>query len=250
MSSAERPGYHLPPGTLAPVDIDLDRKCLTRSAGASIGKKYLMAAAGLFWCFFVLMHLVGNFQLFLGAEKYNAYSEFLISLGKLLYVMEIALVLALLGHAVLGVIVSLQNSAARPVGYEVDRAKGDRNLASNTMIWTGILVIVFIVLHLLHFKYAADHPKAMLDGKEVTDFHGMVVDLFQSPLYVLTYLVAVAVLGVHLYHALQSSLRTLGWFSADSQACIQKTSKAFGIAIALGYASIPIWAILVKGAGS
>ena len=113
MSSAERPGYHLPPGTLAPVDIDLDQKCMTRSAGASIGKKYLMAAAGLFWCFFVLMHLVGNFQLFLGADAYNAYSDFLVSLGKILYAMEIVLVVALLGHAVLGVVVSLQNSAAK-----------------------------------------------------------------------------------------------------------------------------------------
>lgn len=248
MSSAERPGYHLPPGTLAPVDIDLDQRCLTRSAGASIGKKYLMAAAGLFWCFFVLMHLVGNFQLFLGADKYNAYSDFLISLGKLLYVMEIALVAALLGHAVLGVIVALQNKAARPVGYEVDRAKGERNLASSTMIWTGILVIVFIVLHLLHFKYASEHPKAMLDGKEVTDFHGMVVDLFQNPAYVLMYIVAVGVLGVHLYHALQSSLRTIGWFSKESENGIKKASKVFGIAIAVGYALIPIWAILVKGA--
>ena len=162
--------------------------------------------------------------------------------------MEIALVAALLGHAVLGVIVSLQNKAARPVGYEVDRAKGDRNLASSTMVWTGILVIVFIVLHLLHFKYAGEHPKTLLDGKEVTDFHGMVVTLFQNPVYVLVYLVAVAVLGVHLYHALQSSLRTMGWISPESQDCIQKASKAFGIAIAIGYATIPIWAILVKGA--
>jgi succinate dehydrogenase / fumarate reductase cytochrome b subunit len=104
------------------------------------------------------------------------------------------------------------------------------------------------VLHLLHFKYAGEHPKAMLDGREVTDFHGMVVDLFQNPAYVLLYLVAVAVLGVHLYHALQSSLRTLGWFSVESEDCIKKTSKVFGIAIAAGYALIPIWAILVKGA--
>lgn len=248
MSSAERPGYHLPPGTLAPVDIDLDQKCLTRSAGASIGKKYLMAAAGLFWCFFVLMHLVGNLQLFIGAEKYNAYSEFLASLGKLLYAMEILLVVALLGHAILGVIVTLQNKAARPVGYEVDRAKGERNLASSTMVWTGLLVIAFIVLHLINFKYAAEHPTAMAHGKEVIDFHGMVVELFQDPAYVLVYLVAVVVLGVHLYHALQSSLRTLGWFSAESQPGIQKASKVFGIVIAIGYASIPIWAILVKGA--
>jgi succinate dehydrogenase / fumarate reductase cytochrome b subunit len=233
---------------LAPVEIDFDKKSLTRSAGASIGKKYLMAAAGLFWCFFVLMHLIGNFQLFLGAEKYNAYSAFLMSLGKLLYVMEIALVLALLGHAVLGVIVSLQNSAARPVGYEVDRAKGDRNLASSTMVWTGILVIVFIVLHLLHFKYASEHPKVLLDGKEVINFHGMVVSLFQSPLYVLFYLVAVAVLGIHLAHALQSSLRTIGWNTVEAEAGLKKVSLGFGIFTAVGYASIPIWAILVKGA--
>lgn len=248
MSSAERPGYHLPPGTLAPVDTDLDKTSLVRSAGASIGKKYLMAAAGLFWCFFVLMHLLGNLQLFIGAEQYNAYSAFLTSLGELLYAMEALLVVALLGHAILGVVVSLQNNAARPVKYEVDRKKGERSLASSTMIWTGILVILFVVLHLLNFKYAAEHPKFMLRGREVTDFHGMVVNLFQNPVYVLVYLVAVIVLGVHLKHALQSSLRTVGWISDRSMDGIKKLSIGFGVAIALGYASIPIWAILVKGA--
>ena len=248
MSSAERPGYHLPPGTLAPVEIDFDQKSLTRSAGASIGKKYLMAAAGLFWCFFVLMHLLGNFSLYLGPDAYNGYSAKLVALGPILYVAEVLLVVALLGHAILGVIVALQNSAARPVAYELDVKKGERSLASSTMIWTGVLVIAFIVLHLVNFKFASELPTTTLDGEEVTDFFGMVVAKFQSPVYVLIYIGAVAVLGLHLAHALQSSLRTLGWNSETSIEWIKKLSIAFGIFAAVGYASIPIWAILVKGA--
>lgn len=247
MSSAERPGYHLPPGTLAPVDIDFDQKSLTRSAGASIGKKYLMAAAGLFWCFFVLMHLLGNLSLYLGADAYNGYSAKLVALGPILYAAEVLLVVALLGHAILGVIVSLQNSAARPVGYVVDRKKGERSLASSTMIWTGILVIVFIVLHLVNFKYG-EHEMVGEGADQMIDFHGLVIGLFQSPMYVLIYLVAVIVLGIHLAHALQSSLRTLGWNSETSIERVKKASIAFGILVAVGYGSIPIWAILVKGA--
>jgi succinate dehydrogenase / fumarate reductase cytochrome b subunit len=247
MSSAEQPGYHLPPGTLAPVDLGLDKKAISRSARTSIGKKYLMAAAGLFWSFFVLMHLLGNFTLYLGPDAYNGYSAKLVSLGPILIAAEVVLVATLLLHAGLGVVVSLQNSAARPVGYEVDRAKGDRNLASSTMIWTGILVIAFIVLHLVNFKFAAEHPTTALHGKEVTDFFTMVVTKFQSPLYVLIYLAAVAVLGVHLAHAVQSSLRTLGWNTEAAMARVKKFSIAFGIFVALGYASIPLWAILLKG---
>jgi len=247
MSSAERPGYHLPPGTLAPVDLDLDQKCLTRSAFASIGKKYLMAAAGLFWCFFVLMHLLGNLSLYLGPDAYNGYSAKLVALGPVLIVAEVVLVAALLGHALLGVIVSLENSAARPVAYELDRKKGERSLASSTMVWTGILVIAFVVLHLLNFKYA-EHEMIGEEGQEMIDFFGLVVGLFQSPLYVLVYVAAVAVLGIHVAHALQSSLRTLGWNSKGSMDGIKKLAIGFGIFVAVGYGSIPIWAILVKGA--
>jgi len=247
MSPAERPGYHLPPGTLAPVDIDFDKKSLIRSAGVSIGMKYLMAAAGLFWCFFVLMHLLGNFSLYLGPDAYNGYSAKLIALGPILYVMELALVAALLLHAILGVIVSLQNSAARPVAYVVDRKKGERSLASSTMVWTGILVIVFVVLHLVNFKYG-EHEMIGEGADQMIDFHGLVVGLFKSPMYVLIYIVAVIVLGIHVAHALQSSLRTLGWNSDTSMERIKKLSMGFGILVAVGYGSIPIWAILVKGA--
>jgi succinate dehydrogenase / fumarate reductase cytochrome b subunit len=243
MSAEERTGYHMPPGTLAPVDVDIDKSRLTKSAGSSIGKKYLMAWAGLFWCFFVLMHLVGNFSIFLGAEAYNGYSKKLADLGPILIVAEIGLVALLLTHVVMGIIVSLQNSAARPVGYEVDRAKGDRNLASSTMIWTGIVILVFIVVHLVNFKFG-EH----VEKEGMVDFHGMVVSLFQSPLYVLGYVAVVAILGLHMAHALQSSLRTIGWNRESSFDRIKKASMGFGVFVAVGYASIPIWAILVKGA--
>lgn len=242
MKTDPRAGPNLRPGRLEPLGIDLKSVGLARSAGASIGKKYMMGWTGLLWCLFVLMHLLGNLGIYLGQHSYNAYSALLLSLGEILIAIEAVLVAALLLHLVLGVLVTVENWKARPEKYEMDRKKGGRSLASNTMIWTGIVVLVFLVLHVAKLKFG-EH--GVVD--EMSDLYGAVVTLFQSPAYVVWYVVAVALLGLHVGHGLQSSLRTIGWNSERSFPTVKRISIAFGLLVAVGYGSIPLWAYLVKG---
>jgi succinate dehydrogenase / fumarate reductase cytochrome b subunit len=242
MKTDSRAGSALPPGRLEPLDLDLTSAGLARSLGASIGKKYLMAWTGLFWCFFVLMHLVGNLGIYLGKHAYNSYSAKLLALGPILVVAEVGLLVFLLAHAILAVLVTLENSSARPEGYAMDRAKGGRNFASNTMIWTGLLIFVFLVLHVWMLKYG-DHET--VEG--MTDLHGAVVTMFANPGWAAWYVLSVVLLGFHVGHGLQSSLRTIGWNSERSFPRIRKLSVGFGFLVAIGYASIPFWAFLTKG---
>jgi succinate dehydrogenase / fumarate reductase cytochrome b subunit len=245
MKTDLRAGPSLPPGRLEPLDLDLKSAGLVKSAGASIGKKYLMGWTGLFWCFFVLMHLMGNFGIYLGANAYNSYSAKLLSLGPVLIAAEVGLVVFLLLHMILAVVVTLENWKARPEKYEMHKAKGQRNFASNTMIWTGLVIIVFLVLHVWTLKFG-DHEQ--LEG--MTDLHGAVLTLFQSPVYVVWYVLAVCLLGFHVGHGLQSSLRTIGWNTERAYPKVRKLSVAFGVFVALGYASIPLWAFFTQGGAS
>ncbi len=238
----ERTGLALPPGVLAPVPIDLDAVTLARAGGASVGKKVSMAVAGLVWCLFVLAHLLGNLTLFAGQEAYNGYSAKLMSLGPILIVLEAGLVLFLLLHVIFGIVVTLQNWKARPIGYAVSAKKGGRGVASSTMIYTGVLILFFMVLHLIHFKYG---QHAMVKGK--VDLYTSVLLLFGQPVYVVGYGIAVILVGLHVSHALQSSLRTLGWNSERSYPTVDRVSRLLGLVVALGYLSIPLYVLLAKG---
>lgn len=241
MNTPTRADPNPPPGRLAPAPLP-ESVDLARTARASIGKKVLMAWTGLFWCVFVLAHLFGNFGVYAGKFAYNSYSAKLLSLGLVLYVAEIGLLVFLVLHTTLAALVTIENRKARPDRYTVHRKKGGRNVASNTMILTGLVTLAFIVLHVWRFKYG-DHEVA--DG--LTDLHGAVVSTFQSPGYVIWYVIAVALLGLHVGHGLQSSLRTLGWNGERSNRNVRRLSIGFGVFIAAGYASIPLWIFFLNG---
>ncbi|MHC4469936.1 MAG: succinate dehydrogenase cytochrome b subunit [Planctomycetota bacterium] len=242
MSNANRSSIELPPGQLAPLEIDVSKAGIARGAAASIGKKYVMGWAGMLWSVFVLVHLLGNFTLFAGQDAYNSYSAKLLSLGPVLIIMEAGLVLLLVLHVVMGVWVTLENWGARPVKYEVDRSKGGRTVASSTMIWTGAIVLGFMILHLIDLKFGK-HME--VDGK--LDLYTSTVNLLSGPVYAIWYIVAVCFLGLHLYHALQSGFRTIGLNHDRYTPAITWISRAFGVFVAVGYSSIPIWAWLIKG---
>ena len=241
----DRSGVTLPPGELRPVEIDLSKAGLKRTSAASIGKKYVMAICGLIWCFFLVGHLFGNLTIFIGPEAFNAYAAKLAALGPILIVIELALVAFLLLHILFGVVTWLQNKAARPEPYEMDKAKGGRTIASSTMIWTGLVIIVFAVVHLLNLKFG-EH-ETLPDGH--IDLYSSTIALFQSVPYVIGYIVAVCLAGLHVSHGFQSSFRTLGLNHDRYTPTIHCLSTLFGWVVAIGYSAIPIWALLVKGGG-
>jgi succinate dehydrogenase / fumarate reductase cytochrome b subunit len=193
-----------------------------------------MALTGLALCGFLVIHLAGNLLLFAGAEKFNGYARFLEE-NPLLIPAEIVLFLTFALHIYLGVRVSLENRRARPDRYAVQGKKGGRTLASSTLWISGGITLVFLVLHLIHFKLA--------DRTGTTLYH-IVVTAFHSLPYSAWYVLAVCVLGLHVGHGMQSACRSLGLHHPKYAPAIRWASYLFGALVAIGYASLPIWAYL------
>lgn len=233
-------------GPLVPLRLADDPGGLGKGLTGSIGKKYLVGWTGLIWCGFLLVHMAGNAAVFFGAEALNVYAAKLASLGVLLYAVEIGLAVLLAVHAGLAVLVTLENRAARPVGYAMDRGKGGRTWASRTMIWSGLFVGGFLIVHLFDIKFADFAPYGP-DG--VPDVYGTMTELFLEPAYVASYVVAVIVLGFHVGHGLKSACRTIGIHGARITPKIEVASIAFGFLVAVGYGIIPVWSLLGGGGG-
>ena len=197
---------------------------------SSVAKKLGMAVTGLLLYGFLLGHLSGNFLLLKqdGGAAFNAYSDFLIN-HPLLLPVEIGLVIVFVLHVYLAIAVSRENRKARPIGYQVSAAVGGRSWASRTMIWSGLLILVFLVLHLINFKYGDRGNGTLYD---------LVEETFHKPFYVIGYLLALTVLGFHLWHAFQSAFQTLG---LHTQSYIRRTSILLCLLISGGFAVIPVW---------
>lgn len=203
---------------------------------ASILKKVLMAVTGLLLFGFVIGHLTGNFLLFKGAEEFNAYAEFLHSLGGLLIVIELGLVAFFVAHIYLGIKATAENRSARPDGYNSTARAGESTFASRTMIVGGIILMVFVVTHVWSFKYG-DHSG---EG----GLWGLVVRTFQNPLIVAWYLLAMVALGLHLGHGFGSAFQSLGALKPHWRPKLKSTGYVVGWLIAAGFASMPVWSFL------
>ncbi|HOR28099.1 MAG TPA: succinate dehydrogenase cytochrome b subunit [Candidatus Sumerlaeota bacterium] len=210
----------------------------------TVGKKYLAAAAGLVFLVFVIVHLGGNLLLLLdNPNLYNSYSHHLVSLGPLLWFGEAVLLAFFLLHAVIGTLVYIRAREARPVGYHeiADAGKPSRKtLSSRTMIWSGIVILVFTILHLITFKFG-EHYTVVVDGIEMRDFHTLVVEVFQKPGYVVWYLLAMVLLGLHLRHGFWSAFQSLGVNHPRYTPFIYGLGTVLAVLLAFGYIVIPIY---------
>jgi succinate dehydrogenase / fumarate reductase cytochrome b subunit len=177
----------------------------------SLGSKVLVALSGLGLAAFVVFHMLGNLQVFQGPEALNKYAAFLREMPMALWTARLGLLGIVAVHVGLAYRLAIQNRQARPVGYAV-REYRRASLASRTMALTGSLLVLFIVFHLLHLTAGWVDPSFpdQLDVRGHRDVFGKVVHAFQNPLFVVIYLAAQVVLGLHLSHALSSSLQTLG----------------------------------------
>jgi succinate dehydrogenase / fumarate reductase cytochrome b subunit len=207
---------------------------------ATISKKQIMAVAGLGLCLFVLAHVLGNFLLFVGPETYNMYSHKLIT-NPLIYVAEAGLIAIFLGHVIAGVILTIRNCKARPKGYAVS-GSGDKktSITTKTMWWQGVVILIFVVTHLITFKFGTLY-EVTYGAETVRDLFRLVYEVFQSPIYVGWYIFSVALLGVHLSHGLYSSLQTLGVNHPRYTPIFQKVSLLYGVVIAGGFIAQPLY---------
>lgn len=222
----------------------------TKALWSSVGKKYLMALTGLFFIFFLIEHVSGNLMLYSkNPDPYNQYTHFLTSFGSILYVIEVIMIAIFLVHIVSAVSIALGKRKARPVAYEKSGNAGGtskKTFSSMTMIWTGLLTLVFVVIHIKTFKYGP-HYIATVDGVEMRDMHRLVIEVFQNPIYVAWYVGALLFLGFHLRHGFWSAFQSLGVNHPRYSPLIYSVGIFLAVAIAAGFIGIPIW-IFITGA--
>jgi succinate dehydrogenase / fumarate reductase cytochrome b subunit len=219
---------------------------ILRYLGSTIGRKYIMAISGLVWTLFVLTHMLGNLLLFVGADAYNFYAYKLTS-NPLIYVAEAALVIFIGMHAATGIGLKMRNSRTKPTLYAVTpkSAKG-ATLSSKSMIWSGSITLVFLILHLITFKFGA-YYETTVDGILMRDIYKLVVECFSQPGYVVWYTVCLVLVGMHLYHGVASSFQTLGINHPKFNNAIKGFGWAYSIVVALGFLAVPFYVFFVKG---
>ena len=180
---------------------------------SSIGKKIIMALTGIALLGFVVLHLLGNLQIFLGAEAINAYAELLEENAKLIWPARIILLLIVITHIVFAFSLRKSNTQARPEKYQVQNTV-QATAASLYMFETGMVILCFVIIHLLHFTFGVLQPQyhEILDSSGREDIYLMVVSGFKNIYYTLGYCLAMLALGFHLRHALASACRTLGFY--------------------------------------
>ncbi|HTO73907.1 MAG TPA: succinate dehydrogenase cytochrome b subunit [Gemmatimonadales bacterium] len=202
---------------------------------STVGKKIIMAVTGAILIGFLVMHVVGNLLALAGPAKINAYSAFLHSTGELLWVARGVLLVSLILHVIAAAQLTLLDRAARPVGYAKKEAQA-ATLASRTMRWGGVLLLAFIIYHLLHFTIGSVHP----DFVEGDPYHNIVTGFQQHPLVAGFYLLAMAGVGLHLYHGGSAMFNSLGLNHPSWNPGRQRLMRTLAALVALGFATIPL----------
>jgi succinate dehydrogenase / fumarate reductase, cytochrome b subunit len=217
---------------------------------SSLGKKYIMAVTGFVMFLFVIGHLAGNLQIFLGAEAINRYGHFLQSNPELIWPARIFLLLMLVLHVWSAVKLSAENKAARPIPYGAWQPVGS-TYASRTMLMSGLIVFVFIIYHLLHFTVQVKNVN--LTGQSFVDFtdpqkrhdiYRMMIVGFSNGWVSGFYILGMALLCLHLSHGTSSMFQSIGWKSPVYGPFLDKASRWLAVSIFLGYTSIPVAILL------
>jgi succinate dehydrogenase / fumarate reductase cytochrome b subunit len=204
------------------------------------GKKTLMALSGLVLFGFVLGHMAGNLQAFLGAEVFNGYAKGLHALPGLLWGVRLTLLAAVGIHIATALSLMSVKNAARPVAY-VKKESIVSSYASRTMYWSGPILAAFIVYHLLHFTIGAPVGSAYRAPANGEFFaYQNLVNGFQQPLIAAFYLVSMSLLCLHLYHGVWSMFQTLGVNHPKYTPMLRTAAKAFAALVFVGFSALPV----------
>jgi len=211
-----------------------------RLFSSSVGTKLLIGLTGLLLFLYLILHLAGNALIFAGPDIFNTYSHALIS-NPLIIPIEIALLLVFLLHVYKAVANYVANRRARPIGYEQKRLAGHtsrKSLASSTMIWSGALVFLFIIVHVKQFKYGAWYQTVSDDP--IRDLARTEYEVFAQPLWVAVYVIATLLVGLHLRHGISSGFQSIGFDHPVYTRRLMQWGVAFAILIGVGLAIIPL----------
>jgi succinate dehydrogenase / fumarate reductase cytochrome b subunit len=203
---------------------------------SSVGRKVIMAVSGLVLFGFVVAHMIGNLQVYLGRDVLNAYGLSLRALGHGagLWVARLGLLTAVALHIWSAASLTRQNRAARPVGYR-ERENLESTYASRTMRWSGVIVLLFVVYHLMHFTFGNVHPSF----REGDVYHNFIAG-FRVPWVSGFYILAMLALGLHLWHGVWSMLQTVGLSHARYNHLRKAFATLITVLVVAGNISFPL----------
>ncbi|MEM6820370.1 MAG: succinate dehydrogenase cytochrome b subunit [Verrucomicrobiota bacterium] len=216
---------------------------------STLGRKYIMGITGVGLVAFIMIHMLGNLQIFLGKDVLNHYAVLLKSSAELLWAFRLGLVAMIVLHIVSAISLAIDNRKARPVDYN-SKATVQASYASRTMVWSGLIVVSFVVYHILHFTAKVTDPsyhdfKTDLDGKMVPDVYAMVISGFSNIWVSAFYIIAVGLLCIHLSHGVSSMFQSLGLRTQKNQGFLAILAMGLSWVIFLGMSAVPM-AIVLK----
>jgi succinate dehydrogenase / fumarate reductase cytochrome b subunit len=195
-----------------------------------------MAITGLCLIGFLAIHLLGNMMAFAGADAFNGYAAKLHSLQPYLSVFNIGLAALGLVHIAIGTILFFENRKARPARYKVYQNPGGRTIGSNTMPYTGLLILIFVTFHLLKFTFV---------DKSVTPIYQQMATTFANPLWVLVYVVAMVIVAVHISHGFWSLFQTFGINHPRYMPLIMELGLVVTLVFGIGFGILPIYLLII-----
>ncbi|MEM1407440.1 MAG: succinate dehydrogenase cytochrome b subunit [Bacteroidota bacterium] len=216
----------------------------SEAISSTLGRKLLMALTGLFLVIFLLVHLIGNFQLLSddGGESFNIYAKFMTS-NPIIKTTSYILYAAFVIHIIWAILLSIQNKKSRPVGYAQTAGSTNSTWSSRNMGILGTFVFIFLVIHLRGFWYEMHWggiPTANYDGVKVKDLYSVVLEAYSQWWYVALYVLSMILLMFHLTHGFQSAFQTLGLNHPKYNPVIKTVGIGYAIIVPGAFAAIPI----------
>jgi succinate dehydrogenase / fumarate reductase cytochrome b subunit len=226
---------------------------ITTALKSQVGRKILTGLTGIGLIVFTILHLAGNLTLFGDYQAFNMYTYTLESLGPILYILEAGLAICFLLHAYIGISIWWNRRKSRPEGYKKYQSKGGpshNTWASRSMALTGVILLVFLVIHLISFKFGDTNMITLPNGETGRNLKALVMESFQNPWYAFGYTSVMILLGVHLKHGFWSAFTSLTMKHKKYSAIIYSVGLVFAALLAAGFLFIPLYIYFTGGQGA
>ncbi|MEZ4816027.1 MAG: succinate dehydrogenase cytochrome b subunit [Bdellovibrionota bacterium] len=213
---------------------------------STVGRKFVMGLTGLMLAGFVFTHMAGNLIIiFKGADAYNLYGHSITS-NPLYPLIGPGLLGIFIIHILTAISLSLENRKSRASKYIAGATNGEKAVpvASRTMVYSGTILLAFLISHLITFKYGT-HYSTLVGDIEVRDLARLFFEVFTSPIYVVGYLISLIAVGLHLKHGFAAAFQSLGFWHPRYTPVLKCLAALYGIVVALGFMSQPLYAFFI-----